>query len=227
MPGIKPNGEMEAWGIPASILTAFLDARRVEIARTGDYTILTLFSVSAPCARSRARFRRTRRRGRERARSDRIRARAYETRWRREMLAAASAVLGRPHSLSGVVVHGDCARPHARVSDGQSGADRSRCCPLTAFTPSPRARRDDDGAPVPLRGSTRPVHGVMSIGVRPTIWARATGRQKGGLRIGHEYVLVKMGSVLGTWQFNPKKDDGKCVQKSIDLLIYSIKPAIP
>ena len=44
-PGIDPQGRMADWGIPASILTAFLDARRVEIARTGDYTILTLFSV--------------------------------------------------------------------------------------------------------------------------------------------------------------------------------------
>jgi arginine decarboxylase len=33
------------WGIPAAILTEFLDARRVEIARTGDYTVLVLFSV--------------------------------------------------------------------------------------------------------------------------------------------------------------------------------------
>jgi arginine decarboxylase len=44
-PGVSPRGELAEWGIPASILTAFLDARRVEIARTGDYTILTLFSV--------------------------------------------------------------------------------------------------------------------------------------------------------------------------------------
>ncbi|GGH01464.1 Orn/Lys/Arg decarboxylase N-terminal domain-containing protein [Silvibacterium dinghuense] len=45
LPGISPQGVMQDWGIPAAILTAFLDARRVEIARTGDYTILTLFSV--------------------------------------------------------------------------------------------------------------------------------------------------------------------------------------
>jgi arginine decarboxylase len=44
-PGIDAQGRMSEWGIPATILTAFLDARRVEIARTGDYTILTLFSV--------------------------------------------------------------------------------------------------------------------------------------------------------------------------------------
>lgn len=44
-PGIDAQGNMAEWGIPAAILTAFLDSRRVEIARTGDYTILTLFSV--------------------------------------------------------------------------------------------------------------------------------------------------------------------------------------
>jgi arginine decarboxylase len=44
-PGIDAQGRMSDWGIPGAILTAFLDARRVEIARTGDYTILTLFSV--------------------------------------------------------------------------------------------------------------------------------------------------------------------------------------
>jgi arginine decarboxylase len=36
---------MSQWGIPAAILTEFLDSRRVEIARTGDYTVLVLFSV--------------------------------------------------------------------------------------------------------------------------------------------------------------------------------------
>ena len=44
-PGIDPRGNMAEWGIPAAILTAFLDARRVEIARAGDYTLLALFSV--------------------------------------------------------------------------------------------------------------------------------------------------------------------------------------
>jgi arginine decarboxylase len=44
-PGINPQGEMGECGIPAAILTAFLDSRRVEIARTGDYTLLALFSV--------------------------------------------------------------------------------------------------------------------------------------------------------------------------------------
>jgi len=44
-PGIDPKGKMADQGIPAAILTAFLDSRRVEIARAGDYTVLALFSV--------------------------------------------------------------------------------------------------------------------------------------------------------------------------------------
>ncbi len=45
MPGVNAQGKVDEWGIPAAILTEFLDARRVEIARTGDYTVLVLFSV--------------------------------------------------------------------------------------------------------------------------------------------------------------------------------------
>jgi arginine decarboxylase len=45
MPGVNAQGAISEWGIPAAILTEFLDARRVEIARTGDYTVLVLFSV--------------------------------------------------------------------------------------------------------------------------------------------------------------------------------------
>src|SRR5215831_6194715 len=44
-PGVNSRGVMADWGIPAAILTEFLDSRRVEIARTGDYTVLVLFSV--------------------------------------------------------------------------------------------------------------------------------------------------------------------------------------
>lgn len=44
-PGVNPRGQMADWGIPAAILTEFLDSRRVEIARTGDYTVLVLFSI--------------------------------------------------------------------------------------------------------------------------------------------------------------------------------------
>ena len=45
MPGVDAQGRVSEWGIPAAILTEFLDGRRVEIARTGDYTVLVLFSV--------------------------------------------------------------------------------------------------------------------------------------------------------------------------------------
>ena len=45
MPGVTAQGKVGDWGIPADILTEFLDSRRVEIARTGDYTVLVLFSV--------------------------------------------------------------------------------------------------------------------------------------------------------------------------------------
>jgi arginine decarboxylase len=44
-PGVNAQGALSDWGIPAAILTEFLDSRRVEIARTGDYTVLVLFSV--------------------------------------------------------------------------------------------------------------------------------------------------------------------------------------
>ena len=44
-PGVNAQGVVAEWGIPAAILVEFLDARRVEIARTGDYTVLVLFSV--------------------------------------------------------------------------------------------------------------------------------------------------------------------------------------
>ena len=44
-PGVNAQGKISEWGIPAAILTEFLDSRRVEIARTGDYTVLVLFSV--------------------------------------------------------------------------------------------------------------------------------------------------------------------------------------
>ncbi len=44
-PGVNAQGVLGEWGIPGAVLTEFLDSRRVEIARTGDYTILVLFSV--------------------------------------------------------------------------------------------------------------------------------------------------------------------------------------
>lgn len=44
-PGITPDGQHLLQGIPASIVSKFLDDRRIEVARTGDYTLLILFSV--------------------------------------------------------------------------------------------------------------------------------------------------------------------------------------
>lgn len=44
-PGVTSNGKYEKMGIPGYVVTKFLDDRRTEIARTGDYTLLILFSV--------------------------------------------------------------------------------------------------------------------------------------------------------------------------------------
>ena len=44
-PGITADGQYQKMGIPGYIMTKFLDDRRIEIARTGDYTLLILFSV--------------------------------------------------------------------------------------------------------------------------------------------------------------------------------------
>ena len=44
-PGLLPNGKYQKNGIPGYIITKFLDDRHTEIARTGDYTLLILFSV--------------------------------------------------------------------------------------------------------------------------------------------------------------------------------------
>ncbi len=44
-PGITPDGKHLAHGIPGGIVSKFLDDRRIEVARTGDYTLLILFSV--------------------------------------------------------------------------------------------------------------------------------------------------------------------------------------
>ncbi len=44
-PGIAPDGGLEAQGIPASLVTAYLDARGIEVEKTTDFTILFLFSI--------------------------------------------------------------------------------------------------------------------------------------------------------------------------------------
>jgi arginine decarboxylase len=44
-PGIDVSGTFGLRGIPAQIVTLFLDEQRIEIEKTGDYTILVLFSI--------------------------------------------------------------------------------------------------------------------------------------------------------------------------------------
>ncbi|RDI96963.1 arginine decarboxylase [Dyella solisilvae] len=44
-PGTDAKGKLAKRGMPGAVLAKFLDARRQEIARTGDYTVLVLFSV--------------------------------------------------------------------------------------------------------------------------------------------------------------------------------------
>jgi riboflavin kinase/FMN adenylyltransferase len=83
-------------------------------------------------------------------------------------LPAASAVLGRPHSLSGTVVHGD-ARGRTLGFPTANLANIVEMLPADGIYAITVERRDAEGAVVPLGGATRPVHAVMSIGVRPTI----------------------------------------------------------
>jgi arginine decarboxylase len=51
-PGTDAQGKIAKRGIPGAILTKFLDARRQAIARTGDYTVLILFSVGTTQGKS-------------------------------------------------------------------------------------------------------------------------------------------------------------------------------
>lgn len=44
-PGMDADGDMKAVGIPASIVTAYLDARGIVVEKTTDFTILFLFSL--------------------------------------------------------------------------------------------------------------------------------------------------------------------------------------
>ena len=44
-PGIDVAGNLARAGIPAPVVAAYLDGRRVEVEKTGDYTILLLFSI--------------------------------------------------------------------------------------------------------------------------------------------------------------------------------------
>ena len=44
-PGIDARGALAVRGIPAQIVTLFLDGERIEVEKTGDYNILVLFSI--------------------------------------------------------------------------------------------------------------------------------------------------------------------------------------
>jgi lysine decarboxylase/arginine decarboxylase len=45
MPGVNPDGTLAAWGIPAAVVVKFLDTRGIINEKSGDYSILFLFSM--------------------------------------------------------------------------------------------------------------------------------------------------------------------------------------
>src|SRR5512136_2412845 len=44
-PGVADKGGLDKWGIPATLVTAYLHRRGVEVEKTTDFTILFLFSI--------------------------------------------------------------------------------------------------------------------------------------------------------------------------------------
>jgi arginine/lysine/ornithine decarboxylase len=44
-PGVAEKGGLDAWGLPATLVTAYLHRRGVEVEKTTDFTILFLFSI--------------------------------------------------------------------------------------------------------------------------------------------------------------------------------------
>ncbi|WP_321504479.1 Orn/Lys/Arg decarboxylase N-terminal domain-containing protein [uncultured Methanoregula sp.] len=45
MPGVNPDGSLAGWGIPAAVVVKFLDTRGIINEKSGDYSILFLFSM--------------------------------------------------------------------------------------------------------------------------------------------------------------------------------------
>ena len=45
MPGVNPDGSLATWGIPAAVVVKFLDTRGIINEKSGDYSILFLFSM--------------------------------------------------------------------------------------------------------------------------------------------------------------------------------------
>ena len=44
-PGVNADGSLADWGIPASVLTSYLDNKGIIVEKTTDFTILFLFSM--------------------------------------------------------------------------------------------------------------------------------------------------------------------------------------
>lgn len=44
-PGMQADGQLDKWGIPASILTSYLDSKGIVVEKTADFTVLFLFSM--------------------------------------------------------------------------------------------------------------------------------------------------------------------------------------
>src|ERR1041385_1293747 len=44
-PGVADSGGLDVWGVPATLVTAYLHRRGVEVEKTTDFTILFLFSI--------------------------------------------------------------------------------------------------------------------------------------------------------------------------------------
>jgi arginine decarboxylase len=51
-PGIDAAGKLEPTGIPAPVVSAYLDSHRVEVEKTGDYSLLLLFSIGTTRGKS-------------------------------------------------------------------------------------------------------------------------------------------------------------------------------
>jgi len=51
-PGVKTDNTLEDWGIPATLVTAYLDHRGIVVEKTTDFTILFLFSIGVTKAKS-------------------------------------------------------------------------------------------------------------------------------------------------------------------------------
>ena len=57
----------------------------------------------------------------------------------------ASALLGHPYFIDGIVVHGDAARPDDRISDGEPVHRRTSCCRRTACMRRPPSSTASSG----------------------------------------------------------------------------------